>query len=151
MISSSTSEIKLLAELKSYIETKLEKFESDRRTEQVSIRQDADALLKQMEDFKDQHRVIENKFEDINTDQQQISNELNTIQQHYDVQFQSINESTFIQNEDTFITKLNIIEPAVNIAICDLLAQVRCRDSMRRIRVGALTPVATQFTCDQEA
>eukprot|EP00090_Calanus_glacialis_P037800 TRINITY_DN6549_c0_g1_i2.p1 TRINITY_DN6549_c0_g1~~TRINITY_DN6549_c0_g1_i2.p1 ORF type:complete len:1555 (-),score=493.26 TRINITY_DN6549_c0_g1_i2:859-4908(-) len=97
-------------ELKSYIETKLEKFESDRRTEQVSIRQDADALLKQMEDFKDQHRVIENKFEDINTDQQQISNELNTIQQHYDVQFQSINESAFIQNEDTFITKLNIIE-----------------------------------------
>ena len=97
-------------ELRLYLDTKLEKFETDRRTEHVSIRNDADVLLKQMEAFKAQHRLIEDKFVDINTDQQQISNELNTIQQHYDVRFQSINESAFIQNEDTFITKLNIIE-----------------------------------------
>merc|ERR1719513_239114 len=97
-------------DLRSYIETKLEHFESDLKTESVSIRKDADALLKQMEAFKAQHRDIENKFVDINTDQQQISNELNTIQQNYDSQLQYINESAFIQNEDSFITKLNIIE-----------------------------------------
>ena len=76
-------------ELSVYVESKLEKFETV---------------------FKAQHREIEDKFVDINSDQQQISNELNTIQQNYDVQIQSINESAFIQNEDTFITKLNIIE-----------------------------------------
>merc|ERR1719495_2735659 len=97
-------------ELRSYIETKLDHFESDQKTESVLIRKDADALLKQMEDFKAQHRDFENKFVDINTDQQQISNELNTIQQNYDSQLQYINESAFIQNEDSFITKLNIIE-----------------------------------------
>merc|ERR1712013_700803 len=97
-------------DLRSYIETKLEHFKSDLKTESVSIRKDADALLKQMEAFKAQHRDIENKFVDINTDQQQISNELNTIQQNYDSQLQYINESAFIQNEDSFITKLNIIE-----------------------------------------
>jgi len=97
-------------DLRSYIETKLDHFESDQKTESVLIRKDADALLKQMEDFKAQHRDFENKFVDINTDQQQISNELNTIQQNYDSQLQYINESAFIQNEDSFITKLNIIE-----------------------------------------
>jgi len=97
-------------ELRSYIDKKLDNFESDRKTENVSMRKDADALLKQMEDFKAQHRDFENKFVDINTDQQQISNELNTIQQNYDSQLQYINESAFIQNEDRFITKLNIIE-----------------------------------------
>merc|ERR1711892_1361188 len=97
-------------ELKSYIETRFVNFESDRKIEHVSIRKDADVLLKQMEDFKAQHRDFESKFVDINTDQQQISNELNTIQQNYDSQLQYINESAFIQNEDTFITKLNIIE-----------------------------------------
>jgi len=97
-------------ELKSYVESNLEKFAKDQKTEQDSIRIDADALLKQMEAFRAQHRLIDDKFVDINTDQQQISNELNTIQQHYDVRFQSINESAFIQNEDSFITKLNIIE-----------------------------------------
>merc|ERR1719513_247736 len=97
-------------DLRLYIETKLEHFKSDLKTESVSIRKDADALLKQMEAFKAQHRDIENKFVDINTDQQQISNELNTIQQNYDSQLQYINESAFIQNEDSFITKLNIIE-----------------------------------------
>merc|ERR1711874_99632 len=97
-------------ELRSYIDTTLDNFESDRKTENVSMRKDADALLKQMEDFKAQHRDFENKFVDINTDQQQISNELNTIQQNYDSQLQYINESAFIQNEDRFITKLNIIE-----------------------------------------
>merc|ERR1719228_743469 len=76
-------------ELSVYVESKLEKFETV---------------------FKAQHREIEDKFVDINSDQKQISNELNTIQQNYDVQIQSINESAFIQNEDTFITKLNIIE-----------------------------------------
>merc|ERR1712123_233131 len=86
-------------ELKSYIETRFVNFESDRKIEHVSIRKDADVLLKQMEDFKAQHRDFESKFVDINT-----------IQQNYDSQFQYINESAFIQNEDTFITKLNIIE-----------------------------------------
>merc|ERR1711892_1278353 len=86
-------------ELKSYIETRFVNFESDQKIEHVSIRKDADVLLKQMEDFKAQHRDFESKFVDINTDQQ-----------NYDSQFQYINESAFIQNEDTFITKLNIIE-----------------------------------------
>merc|ERR1712228_709567 len=93
-----------------YMDARIEKYDADRKTERALIRKDAEDLLKQMEDFKVQHRDIENKFVDINTDQQQISNELTSIQQNFDSQFQVINDSAFIQNEDTFLTKLNIIE-----------------------------------------
>merc|ERR1712228_1019412 len=47
-----------------YMDSRIEKYDADRKTERALIRKDAEDLLKQMEDFKVQHRDIENKFVD---------------------------------------------------------------------------------------
>merc|ERR1712106_427288 len=92
-------------EMKHYVQLNLDELEKMRHKEHVSLSNDNYHLAKQIEEFKNKHRAIEDRVVDMNTDQQQISFNLSSIQEHYESRFKSINE-----NESSLMSKLKDID-----------------------------------------
>jgi len=92
-------------EMKQYVQLNLDELEKLRHKEHVSLSNDTYHLAKQIEELKDKNSAFEERVLDINTDQQQMSRNLSTIQENCDTKFKSINE-----NESSLMNKLKDID-----------------------------------------